>query len=220
MKAIQSTAERRSFLTRFAGATTAFAAAFATRAQAQRSPAAAWRPGLEAKDDWMDSIPGKHRMMFDSTSPDAFGGALMYASNFYFSNIDGYGLQDSDLAVLIVARHNSTPFAFNHAMWKKYGSTISRLSNFKDPATKEAPVQNVHMANGSLDGLLKRGAHLAVCQMATRQIAGSIASDARLDEQTVFNEISMNLVPNSHLVPAGIVAVNRAQERGYAFVNA
>ena len=159
-------------------------------------------------------------MMFDSTTPDAFGGALMYASNFYFSNKDGYGLQDSDLAVLIVARHNSTPFAFNHAIWKKYGATISRLSNFKDPATKEAPVQNVYMANGSLDGLVKRGARLAVCQMATREIAGSIAVDAGLDEQTVFNEISMNLVPNSHLVPAGIVAVNRAQERGYAFVNA
>jgi len=220
MKAIQSTSERRSFLTRFAGATTGFAAAFTVKAQAQRSPAAAWRPGLEAKDDWMDSIPGRHRMMFDSTNPDAFGGALMYATNFYFSNKDGYGLQDSDLAVLLVARHNSTPFAFNHAMWKKYGTTISRLSNFKDPATKDVPVQNVYMADGSLDGLLKRGAHLAVCQMATRQIAGSIAVDARLEEQTVFNEISMNLVPNSHLVPAGIVAVNRAQERGYAFVNA
>src|SRR5215469_6304493 len=166
MKAIQSTSERRSFLTRFVGTTAAFAAAFATKAKAQRSPAAAWRPGLEAKDDWMDSIPGKHRMIFDSTTPDAFAGALMYASNFYFSNKDGYGLQDSDLAVLVIARHNSTPFAFNHTMWKKYGTTISRLSNFKDPTAKEVPVQNVYMANGSLDDLLKRGAHLAVCQMA------------------------------------------------------
>jgi intracellular sulfur oxidation DsrE/DsrF family protein len=220
MKAIQSTSERRSFLARFAGASTAFAAAFATKAQAQRTPAAAWRPGLEAKDDWMDSIPGRHRMLFDSTTPDAFGAALMYAGNFYLSNKDGYGLQDSDLAVLVVARHNSTPFAFNHAIWKKYGSTLSRMSNFKDPVTKEVPVQNFYMANGSLDGLLKRGAHVAVCQMATRQLVSAIAADAALDETTVFNEISMNLVPNSHLVPAGIVAVNRAQERGYAFVNA
>ena len=28
-----------------------------------------------------------------------------------------------------------------------------------------------------------------------------------------------NLVPNARLVPAGIVAVNRAQERGYALVS-
>ena len=174
MKAIQSASERRSFLARLAGATTAFAAAFAIKAQAQRTTAAAWRPGLETKDDWMDTIPGRHRMMFDSTTPDAFGAALMYAANFYLSNKDGYGLQDSDLAVLVVARHNSTPFAFNHAIWKKYGTTLSRMSNFKDPVTKEVPVQNVYMANGSLDGLLKRGTHVAVCQMATRQLVSEI----------------------------------------------
>jgi hypothetical protein len=33
------------------------------------------------------------------------------------------------------------------------------------------------------------------------------------------NEIAENLLPNSHLVAAGFVAVNRAQEYGYAFVN-
>jgi intracellular sulfur oxidation DsrE/DsrF family protein len=31
------------------------------------------------------------------------------------------------------------------------------------------------------------------------------------------NELAANLVGNSRLVPAGIVAVNRAQERGYSF---
>jgi hypothetical protein len=31
----------------------------------------------------------------------------------------------------------------------------------------------------------------------------------------VFNELTANLVGNAHLVAAGIVAVNRAQERGY-----
>ena len=33
-------------------------------------------------------------------------------------------------------------------------------------------------------------------------------------------ELIANLASNSRTVPAGIVAVNRAQERGYAFVNA
>jgi len=28
-----------------------------------------------------------------------------------------------------------------------------------------------------------------------------------------------NLVPNARIVPAGIVAVNRAQERGYSFAS-
>jgi intracellular sulfur oxidation DsrE/DsrF family protein len=105
-------------------------------------------------------------------------------------------------------------------MWKKYGATISRLSNFTDPKTKQVPVNNVHLASGSLDGLLKRGVHLAVCEMAARQLADSMAADTGGDGAHVFDELAANLVSNSHMVAAGIVAVNRAQERGYAFVNA
>jgi intracellular sulfur oxidation DsrE/DsrF family protein len=33
----------------------------------------------------------------------------------------------------------------------------------------------------------------------------------------VFEELGKNLVKNAHLTPAGIVAVGRAQERGFAF---
>ena len=36
----------------------------------------------------------------------------------------------------------------------------------------------------------------------------------------IFAELSANLVANAHLAPAGIVAVNRAQERGYTLATA
>ncbi len=32
----------------------------------------------------------------------------------------------------------------------------------------------------------------------------------------MFEEMKANLLPNARLVPAGIVTVNRAQERGYS----
>jgi intracellular sulfur oxidation DsrE/DsrF family protein len=211
MKLLESILQRRSFLG-------SFAAAFAGQAPVVRS--ASWQPAREDKDDWFDRIPGKHRMLFDSTMPDGFASALMFANNFFIANASGYGLKDSDLAVVIVARHFATPFAFNDAMWKKYGGTISRLSNFTDPKTNQVPVNNVHLASGSLDGLLKRGVHLAMCEMAARQIADSMAADTGGDGEGVFHELTANLVSNSHVVPAGIVAVNRAQERGYTFVNA
>ena len=35
--------------------------------------------------------------------------------------------------------------------------------------------------------------------------------------QEVELSLTENLIPNGHMVPAGIVAVNRAQERGYTF---
>ena len=72
---------------------------------------------------------------------------------------------------------------------------------------------------GRLDGLLKRGVHLAVCQMATRNIAGTLARATGGDTDAIFNEIAANLLSNAHLAPAGIVAVNRAQERGYSLVH-
>src|SRR5262249_9290932 len=209
MKLFESILQRRSFLG-------SFAAAFAPRAPVARSRS--WQPAREGKDDWLDRIPGRHRMLFDATMPDGFASALMFANNFFIANSSGYGLKDSDLAVVIVARHFATPFAFNDAMWKKYGATISRLSNFTDPTTRQAPVNNVHLASGSLDGLLKRGVHLAVCEMAARQLADSMANDTGGDGQRVFDELTANLLSNSHRVPAGIVAVNRAQERGYTFV--
>ena len=220
MRFLQSIVQRRSFLRTFGGATgTLFGSpAFPVRAKSARS--IAWQPAREAKDDWLDKIPGKHRMVFDSTLPAAFASALMYANNYFIANNSGYNLKDSDLAVVIVARHFATPFAFNDAMWKKYGGTISRLSKFTDPQTNEVPVNNVHMASGALDGLLKRGVHLAVCEMAARQLADSMAEDAGDDGERVFKELAGNLVSNSHWVAAGIVAVNRAQEKGYAFVNA
>jgi len=34
----------------------------------------------------------------------------------------------------------------------------------------------------------------------------------------VVKEITENLIGNAHMVPAGILAVNRAQERGYSFI--
>ena len=71
----------------------------------------------------------------------------------------------------------------------------------------------------TLDSLVKRGVHFAVCQMATRRFAGVIAEATGGTADAVYNELVANLIPNSHMVPAGIVALNRAQERGYWFAH-
>jgi intracellular sulfur oxidation DsrE/DsrF family protein len=228
MNFFKSTVQRRSFFTRFGGGATALMTTMGGVVPPQSALASRWQPKRHKEDDWLDRRPAKHRFVFDSTMPDGFGYALLYASNYFVANKDGYGLQDSDLAVVIVARHFATPFAFNDAMWKKYGAAISRLANFIDPKTNQAPTSNLYnladygLPNRSttLDALIKRGAQFAVCQMATRQLAEPLAAAVGDNAESVFKELSANLVSNSHLVPAGIVAVNRAQERGYSFVSA
>ena len=218
---------RRSFLARLgAGMTVAGAtlAAGPSPAQAQSAGGGRWQPARHAQDDWMDQIPGKHRFVFDTTSPAGFGAALLYANNYFVANESGYGLKDPDAAVIIVARHFSTPFAYKDAIWAKYGTTMATAINFEDPKTKQRPSVNLYNAAGydelaslgtTVDTLLKRGVQFGVCQMATRFIAGVLARANGANADAVYNELAANLIGNSHLVAAGIVAVNRAQERGY-----
>ena len=227
-----SSSERRSFLTRLSTGVTAFAAAMvgsAVTGYGQSAPAASWQPERHEKDDWLERIPGKHRMLFDTTTADGLGDALAFANNFLRTNRNEYGLQNNDIAVIMVMRHRSTGFAYNDAIWAKYGVQISKRANFVDPKTKEAPKINllnvakydVELPNrgNTVDALLKQGVHLAVCSVATRGIATAVAEATGGNADNIFTELVSNLLTtNAHMVPAGIVAVNRAQEHGYTFV--
>ncbi|MBZ5662248.1 MAG: hypothetical protein LAO08_17750 [Acidobacteriia bacterium] len=228
-KWLQSLMARRSFLTRLGAGVGVVGAAAAGGPAAMARPAedAAFRPARHAQDDWYDKIPGVHRFLFDTASADGMAWALQFASNFYTANTDAYGLKDSDLAVVIVARHKSTPFAYNDAMWAKYSKQLSEQTEFTDPKTKLPPTVNPYTAEdstlqqaGKMNALIKKGAQFAVCGMSTRGVAGRIAKANGLETDAVFKEITANLIGNSHLVPAGILAVNRAQERGYTFTYA
>jgi intracellular sulfur oxidation DsrE/DsrF family protein len=214
---------RRSFLTGVGTGMTLLGTAAAivvpASVEAQTAAESHFQPARHAQDDWLDQIPGQHRCVFDTTTPEGTSSAALYASNFFTANQSSYSLQNGDLAVVIVLRHNSTPFAYNDAIWAKYGAPISQQAgNFVDPRTKATPIINVYRTQ--LEGLTRRGVVLAVCQMATRAFAGSIARAVGGNTDAVYDELAANLLASSHLVAAGIVAVNRAQERGYTFVHA
>ena len=214
---------RRSFLTGMGTGVTLLGTAAAmvapASAEAQSVAESHFQPVRHSQDDWLDQIPGKHRCVFDTTAPEGASSAALYASNFFIANQSGYNLQNADLAVVIVLRHNSTPFAYNDSIWAKYGVPISQQAgNFVDPKTKAAP--NINVYRTQLEGLIQRGVHLAVCQMATRVFAGAIARSNGGNTDAINDELAANLLASSHAVAAGIVALNRAQERGYTFVHA
>jgi hypothetical protein len=204
---------RRWILSRFGATFAATGVALWTsgaKGRAQSNGAPQWQPADHTQDEWLSQIPGKHRFLFDTTSPDGFSNALTYANNYLVANESGYGLKDTDLAVVLVARHHSTQHAYNGAIWNKY----------QEHLVKAAQTSTLPALGDRLDALVTRGVHLAVCQMATRRIAGTIASGTGQNADKVFAELAANLVSNGHLVPAGIVVVNRAQERGYSLAHA
>jgi intracellular sulfur oxidation DsrE/DsrF family protein len=222
---------RRSFLSRLGVGLAAFGASLVpgTAADAQSAPAGQpprWQETRHPQDDWLDRVPGQHRLVFDTTMPEGLGGAMFYASNFYTANQNGYGLENADAAaVVIVLRHNSTPFAYNDAMWAKYGTVLAERSHIIDPKTGQAPTININNTSTpqnlgtTLDSLIARGAHFAVCEMATRRISGAIAQATGGNAAAIYTELVANLIGNAHMAAAGILAVNRAQERGYAFAS-
>src|SRR5579859_5985198 len=159
-----SSPERRSFLGRLnAGAASLAAMAFGGVAMAQQKSTAAaarWEPARHEKDDWFDQLPGKHRLVFDTTSFDGLANAILFANNFIRVNRADYGLQSSDLAVVIVVRHRSTPFGYNDAMWAKYGAPIAARSLVEDPKTKQAPKINLFNSADAGDTSANRGVTL------------------------------------------------------------
>jgi hypothetical protein len=199
------------------------------RAAAQ-VPAEGFQAARHSQDEWMTRVPGKHRTIIDCATVSGAGEGMLYANNLYVGNKNGYQLDENDVAIVVCLRHLATAFAYNDVIWGKYGQTLSRFTRFVDPRTKQTPTTNLLNASdygmalpnfgNSINSLVKRGTHFAVCEMATRRIAGQLATAAKGDPQTVFAELSANLIPNGHLVAAGVVAVNRAQELGYTLLTA
>jgi intracellular sulfur oxidation DsrE/DsrF family protein len=218
---------RRTFFSRLAGGVAAFTAGAGTAA-AQSAPSSPFQPARHPEDDWYDSLPGKHRFFVDTNSPLGAGDGLGFASNFLAASRSGYNLGDGDSAIVMCVRHDSTPYAWIDDIWAKYGEHISKEQKFNDPKTNKLQVINMYMTTGygdllpnreiTLSALAKRGVHYAVCGLSTRKYAGIIARATGSTSDAIFKELTSNMIPNAHLVAAGVVAVNRAQERGYTLL--
>jgi hypothetical protein len=160
----------------------------------------------------------------------AAGTGVFYANNIFIANRNGYQLADGDVAVIVVLGHEATTFAFIDTIWAKYGAVLGDLGKITDPRTKQPPTVNPldsrefgpAMTNNGVtaSSLAARGAHFAICDMATTRIAGIIARAVNSAQPEIYKELVANLLTNSHVVGAGAVAVNRAQERGYSMLTA
>ena len=213
-----------------AGSVVAAAALGARPAEAQS--AAAFKPAAHTEDAWLNQRPGKHRIFIDSATPDGAGSAILYSNNLFNANKSTYaGAADADLAIVVCMRHFATPFAFTDAMWAKYGAVMSGMLNFKDPKTKAAPAINVYRNSpefgltlpnlgNTIDAVTKRGVYFAVCDTATHFLASQMATPMKMTADEIYKDLSTNLIPNSRLVSAGVVAVTRAQEHGYSLLYA
>jgi hypothetical protein len=66
--------------------------------------------------------------------------------------------------------------------------------------------------------LASRGARFPLCGLATTRYASEFGRKTGQQPSDVRAELLANLVPGAHVVPAGVVAVNRTQERGFTYL--
>lgn len=214
-----------------AGALLAGAGAIGAPAAAQPG-ATGWRPAADKIDDWYEAQPGhRHRSVYDTATAAQGVAAMGYANNAYFANSTGYGLKPQEMGTIIVLRHLSTPYAYSDATWAKYGKLFAAVMELKDKEAERAATVNPmlvaapggealppgfeFMAEANLSALAAKGCRYAVCELATKFIALKVAGATQGDAAAIEKELSAGLIPGAHMVPAGIVAVNRAQEHGY-----
>ena len=152
----------------------AVAAAFAVGARpaSAQTAGAPFQPARHPQDEWLVKIPGKHRVVFDVVSSRGVPEALHFANNIYSGNKSMYGLEQGDLAVLIVLRHAATAFGYSDAIWAKYGKALAAATNYTDPKSSEPPKANPFNATRieTIDEMAKRGVQFAVCDQASHGV--------------------------------------------------
>ena len=219
---------RRSMMSGLGAAVAAFALGSGTGAA--QTPARQFQPARHPQDAWLDAVAGKHRTFIDAATVTGAGEGMLYANNLYEANKSGYSLSEQDIAVVVCLRHFATAFAFNDAIWSKYGKLMGTMLEFTDPKTKQPPSTNLlnsadygmalpNLGN-TIESVVKRGTRFAVCDMATHFFAGEIAKASGQNADATYKELVANTIPNSRMVAAGVVAVNRAQEYGYTLLTA
>lgn len=195
-------------------------AGVARAGEAAPAPATAGRraPRRYPLDAWMDALPGEHRIFIDTDSAGGVPNALRYATNILNAQVNAYQGTDRDLAIIVCLRHAATTLGYNDAMWARYGASLGMLGRPPGGQGEAPPTKNAQTA--ALAAAAARGVHFAICGTATTLMSGMLARQAGTKAEDVYAEIAANIAPNGHMVPAGVMALTRAQEYGYSFLYA
>jgi len=225
-KQIDNQTTRRSMLLGL-GAAVAGAAVIATpKASAQDS---GFQPPRHDVDAWFDTLPGDHRVFIDTATGRGGAESLLYASNLHNARQSAYAGDPADFAMVICLRHFSTPFAFNDAMWEKYGNVFHGTTQISDPNSNAAPTSNLMLSENyglalpnlgsTINAVLELGVQFAICDAATQFLATQLAQATSGDFNQIYSELQANAIPG-RFVSAGVMALTRAQEYGYSLLYA
>ena len=209
---------RRGFLGRLA-ATAAAGVAGLTPLRLEAQPSR-HEPILRAADPsfetWLNRITGKHKMIFDAPEPNS-GMPVVWPRVWLNGNNENYATKDADNSAVIVLRHSAIPIAMQDALWVKY--KLGEAFSIKDgdaAATRNifAKQMPLPLPGTGIEQLLASGAQFGVCNVALTVYSGMVAQKMNMDAAAVKADWVAGLMPGVQVVPSGVLAVSRAQEKG------
>ena len=170
-------------------------------------------------ETWLNRITGKHKMLFDAPEVNS-GMPVVWPRVWLNGNNENYGTKDTDNSAVIVLRHAAIPIAMQDAVWAKY--KLGEMFNIKDgdaAATRNvfAKQMPLPLPGTGTEQLLASGAQVGVCNVAMTIYSGVAAKKMGMDPAAVKAEWVAGLIPGVQVVPSGVLAVARAQEKGCSY---
>lgn len=184
-------------------------------------------PDPDATDKWLVNMKGKHRQLFDMPHPSE-GVPLLHIRNFLMTYHDAYGMADKDINAIGTLYGKTVPLAFQDSMWGKY--KLGESLHLTDAATNAPLARNMfaHPQQGdafafgvfdaSIEALQKRGVLFLLCNNALGFWVGQLAKGGMGTAEAIRADLLANLLPGVVLVPAMVVAINKAQEHGFSYM--
>jgi len=203
---------RRGFLARAAAALGAAGLGFPSTSYAGQT-------GDDSEHDaWMKPLKGKHRQFFHAI--DINERAMLLSSNFLSAYDESFGAKPGEVNAVIGVHGPALAIGFTDAAWGKY--ELGKTFNVLDPATKEPSLRNVFATGGPLavSTLQGRGVVFLMCNTALRATSRALATARGETPDAVYADLKASRLPNTILVPAMVIAINRAQEAGFTYLRA
>ena len=172
---------------------------------------------------WLDSIPGKQRILLDMREPNG-GMALAWAWVWLFTAPPAYGVPESDVGTVVVLRHNGIPIALEDSAWKKY--KLGEYFKIDDPATGKPAVRNPYyltmsepfLPDMAMQKLIDRGVRVVACDMAIHFYSGEIAKQMGMKHEDVKADWNAAVLPGIAHAPSGVVACQGSVARGCTYL--
>jgi hypothetical protein len=210
--------DRRDFM----GLAAAMAAVGVGTALPVATAAAAQGPSTEFTR-WLDSIPGKHKVLLDMREPNG-GMALAWAWVWLYTAPQAYGAPESDVGAALVLRHNAIPVALDDAAWRKY--KLGEFFSITDPDTGKPAVRNPYyltmkdpfLPDMAMQKLIDRGGRVIACDMAIHFYTGLLAKQTGMKHEDVKADWNSAVLPSVAHAPSGLVACQGAVSRGCTYL--